>query len=423
MGNQQNGMTQQKYFYFLMKESESIHNALSKLIYADKMRLILKRMNVINNKYPAIKTKIESVDQIHKLFLIDAIDLHQFKQKSVEIKKNLKNVQRAYNEQNELQKDGDCNDSFELILDSFKYQVIESSKQCQIAKQNEESNEMKIKEIENKIKTKQQKQNKILQQIALLKRELIQMENDEMILKKELEQQQMQKDTLHDSMENIENTKNVNKAIYALMVKATNNIKSVCQNAEKLPTKYRTDLVKMYAAKKRLLKKKWREWSLEDIISWICSLDLHGKFKKYTKRLSKLKELEDECDDDMEEDENDYDIKSLLFNDEEEGIYDANIEQKNEEKNVSILELINDTVLKMCGIHDFHDRNVILMNIESLIKHNNPMNDDNDAINSVIFDEGDDYKDIDAEFTKDDDQISLISADDFSYERISQSYP
>merc|ERR1712154_250529 len=80
------------------------------------------------------------------------------------------------------------------------------------------------------------------------------------------------------------------------MAKATNNIKSVCDKAEKLPKKYGSDLQFIYQKKRKALENNWREWDLQDIISWICGLDLSGKFKKYKKNLQKLSELESEED-------------------------------------------------------------------------------------------------------------------------------
>merc|ERR1712039_641110 len=100
-----------------------------------------------------------------------------------------------------------------------------------------------------------------------------------------------------------------------------------------------------------------------------------------------------------------------------EGIYKK---QKNggskeeQEENVSILELIDDKILKMCGIHDFDDRNVILMHIESLIQSNGicVSEEKENDVNLIGFD--DEEGDVD-EFTKDeenDEDLNDVIDDD-----------
>ena len=78
--------------------------------------------------------------------------------------------------------------------------------------------------------------------------------------------------------------------ILRLMQSTSHHVCELIEEATTGSTKFRHELESEYNRKKQKFEEKWFLWDMDDVITWICSLDPSGKLYKYRKKLEKLKE-------------------------------------------------------------------------------------------------------------------------------------
>ena len=277
-----------------MQQSTHIYNAIAKLIVPDTMRKIMKSLKRIDHIYPPIIAQLRSVSHMYQLGQSE-LDIHHFNnvicaQLTADLSKIDPMHQLSQNDNDDGMTD---DDRHENVLDSFRKDIILCKANQDRCEQNYNNGIKQLKQIESDIIQTTKGENELMAQISLLQRQLKLCQNRKQQLKqKQISQRnviQNYKTSLADLTAELE----MKNKIFLLMDEASRNIRNICTKANNIPLGHRRELQAEYKKKRKMLEESWSLWNLDDVITWICSLEPSGKFYKYKENLRKLKHLDD----------------------------------------------------------------------------------------------------------------------------------
>ena len=288
--DEKNGNDVNEIFTF-MQQSTHIYNAITKLVVPDTMRKIMVSLRKIDHIYPPIIAQLRSVSHMHQLGQSE-LDMHHFNNViCAQLTADLSKINPMH-QMDDLENETE-DERHEMVLDQFRKDIILCKSNTDRCEQNVNNATKQLKQIESDILQTTKGENELKAQISLLQRQLKLCQNRQKQLKqKQISQKSMivnYKTSLSDSRNELE----MKNKIFLLMDEASRNIRNICTKGNNIPLGHRRELQTEYKKKRKMLEESWNLWNLDDVITWICSLDPSGRFYKYKENLRKLKHLED----------------------------------------------------------------------------------------------------------------------------------
>eukprot|EP01084_Bolivina_argentea_P056429 103294_1 len=273
--------------FTFIQQSTHIYNAIHRLVVPDTCRKIIKSLSRIHFMYPPIIAQLRSVSHMSQLGESE-IDIHHFN--DVVCAQLTADLSRIVPPDDD---DEDVTTRHEQILTDFRNEIMTCGAKVDRCEAEIDASQQTLKGIESDIMETRSEENEMIAQINLLQRQLKLCQHKQ----KQLKSKQIStKNTIvshKTSLVDLRHTLAMKNEVFAVMDKASRNILSVCNKANSVPLHHRRELHMEYQKKRNMLEENWSLWNLNDVITWICSLDPSGRFAKYKENLRKLKHLDD----------------------------------------------------------------------------------------------------------------------------------